>query len=311
MRVRQAAEDEINKGGGAGGGDDAAAQAAAKAAADAAAAEAAGKGGDKGPVWPEDWRQRIAGDDKEALKGLERYSDPAAIAKSLRAAQVRISEGFKPEPFPDKGTDEQKTEWRKANGIPEKHDAYIANVGEGIVIGEEDQEVFKSFAESALAQNMPQAHFDAAAKWYMEYASQRTAALEESDVIHKTELDDAFTNELGPGEYRANKNNLMSMLSTHLPKEAADALLNARLPDGRGVFNDKGIVKGLFDLARKINPVPTLVGTGNDPGKSVDDRLAQIKAQKDKMGYDAWMKNDALRKEERELIAAKQTLSAK
>jgi hypothetical protein len=177
------------------------------------------------------------------------------------------------------------------------------------VIGEDDAEIMKTFAETALGSNMSQGQFDGAVKWYLGFAQEQQQALEEQDGEHRDALDEQLRNDLGTAEYKANRNNLMAVLNKTFPEEAVKALLNARLPDKKGLFNDQAIVKGLFDLARKVNPVPRLVGHGNDPGASIDARLEELSKLR-KANYETFMKNDKLVKEERELIAAKQSLQA-
>ena len=277
----------------------------------AAILEALDAKGDSPENWPDDWRTKMIADlDEGDAKLLERYADPQSIAKALVGANKRISEGFKPEPFPEDGTDEQKAAWRESAGIPAAAADYAQNVGDGIVIGEDDSELFASFAETAHAMNMPQEHFDAAAKWYMEHASQQTELREEQDVEDSGKLDTELSDEYGAGEYKANKNNLLGVLTAHLPKESLEALLNARMPNGTGVFNDKGVVQGLIKIARELNPIPTLVSAGNDPGKSIENRLKEF-GEIRKKDYDAWMANDALRSEERELLEARDKLKAR
>jgi len=57
-------------------------------------------------------------------------------------------------------------------------------------------------------------------------------------------------------------------------------------------------------------PVPNLPGSQNDPGASIDNRLAEI-AKMRKDNYDEFMKNEKVRAEERELLEAKQRLEQK
>ena len=41
--------------------------------------------------WPEDWRAKLAGEDKSYLKTLDRFNSPADLAKAYRDAQQRLS----------------------------------------------------------------------------------------------------------------------------------------------------------------------------------------------------------------------------
>jgi len=254
-------------------------------------------------------RKQLAGGDAVLEKELERYGTPDAIGKAFRERGVRISQGFKPEAFPDKGTDEAKAAWRAANAVPSAAADYVAKIGDGIVIGEADKPTFESFAAHAHSINMPQGTFNEIAKWYNGLADERQAAVEELDGTHRTEVDDSFIKEFGPAEYRANKNNLQAMLSANFDEATTAALLNARGADGRALFNNAAVLKGMFQLARTVNPMSTLVGNaGTGDAKSVDARLAELQALRSK-DVTAWMKNEPGRKEERELLELKSRMA--
>lgn len=245
----------------------------------------------------------MAGEDAAYLKQLERYQTPEAAGKALQAAQARIKEGFKSEPFPDKGTPEQQAAWRTQNSVPDKADAYLANVGEGIVIGEDDKEIFQSFAEKLHAANLPQSAMNAAAQWYMEWQEERQTAVEDLNRQRITELDDELATKYGPAEYRLSKNNISTALSQFFSEGAVQKMQGAMVGE-YGLFNDKEILEGFMQMARTIHPPHLPVGHGNDPGKSIDARLAELDAMR-KSNYDAWMKNEPARKEQRELLEAK------
>jgi hypothetical protein len=146
--------------------------------------------------------------------------------------------------------------------------------------------------------------------WYNEWSEDQQVAREEQDVAHKTEVSDALTTELGPAEYRASNNNVMSMLSAHFDKDTVAALMSARGPDGRALFNTLGFVKGMFGLSRLVNPMATLIGAGASDGKSIEAELETINAERNK-DYNAFMKNDKLRARERELIELKASVAAR
>jgi hypothetical protein len=146
---------------------------------------AAGGGTDK-PVatvatWVEDWRARMAGEDKARLKTLERMGSPEDVAKAYFEAQKKISEGFKAPALPDSPTDEQVAEYRKALGIPEKPEDYkLSDLPKGVVLGEAEKPIVDSFAKSAHAANMPPQYAKAAAAWYFEERDRQQQAVEAS-----------------------------------------------------------------------------------------------------------------------------------
>lgn len=259
--------------------------------------------------WPDDWRARMSGGDEKIAKSLERYASPDLVPKALVDAQTRISQGFKPEPFPDKGTPEQQAAWRTAQGLPTVAADFVKNIGDGIVIGDADKPVFDSFAEAALQANLSQAQFTAFSKWYDGLREELISATEEKDRAHTTEVDDALIKEMGPAEYRASNAMMASLIDANFPEKMRNVLLEARDESGRKIITHPEMRKALFQLARTVNPAAALIPSGGGGGKSVDDELAEIKAVRDK-GYDAFMKNEKLRARERELLDIKSRLDA-
>ncbi len=69
-------------------------------------------------TWPEDWRKQMAGGDEAYLKQLERFDSPAAVGKSLREAQLKISQGGAKPALPKDATPEQLAAFRKEAGSP-------------------------------------------------------------------------------------------------------------------------------------------------------------------------------------------------
>src|SRR5512135_169053 len=45
------------------------------------------------PDWPDDWREKLAGNDEKALKRLGRFASPAGIFKSFRELEAKFSRG--------------------------------------------------------------------------------------------------------------------------------------------------------------------------------------------------------------------------
>jgi hypothetical protein len=283
------------------GAGDAAAAAAASAAAASAAAAAAGNGADKGAdkgaadagtktvlnadaangkgaaagKWPDDWRQEWAGEDADYLKQLERFASPADAGKAYKEARARISQGFKPEPFPTEGTEEAKKEWRQKNGVPETPDGYLANLPDGIVIGEEDKADFDEFAKDLHASNLPPqaAHLAVAA---LNRAKERQLErLAEGDTTLKASTEDVLRSEWG-GDYRANIHVTNSLIEKHLGEEDAAAFMSARTPDGKAVFNIPSIVKMFATFGRELLPAAAITPSGEASMESMATRKAEI-----------------------------------
>src|SRR5206468_684958 len=107
-------------------------------------------------TWPDDWRAKLAGDDKAFLKRLERFTDPAAVAKSYRELETKVSAPKVNAP-PADASPEQVAAWRKDQGLPETPDAYISGLEmpDGVVFGDADQPVLQKFAATAHEMNIP------------------------------------------------------------------------------------------------------------------------------------------------------------
>lgn len=266
-----------------------------------------GGGGDPQPITMEQFRAQASAGDEKVAKALERYTDPQSVAKALIEAKTRISEGFKPEPYPEKGTDDEKAAWRDKNDVPAEAAAYVTSLPDGFVVGDEDKPAYDFFAGIAHEANIPQSAFDVFAAGYAKWEEQLDAQLVEMDDTHKAELDDLLAADYGPAEYRANKQGMIDFLNAQFPKETVDEILNARLPDGRGLFNNEHVVRSFIKIARLHNPAPHLVGGEGDPMVSITGRLKEIDAMR-KKDYEAYMRNEEIQKEERELLDAKQKL---
>lgn len=287
-------------------GADAGADKGANAGADAgknadAGAGGAGKdgatllaaGGDAGadagktniPVeFPEDWRNKLAGDNAEAIKTLSRYTSPKAFFDAHMALRTKMSAGELKAvtPFPTDGDDAAKATWRKENGIPEKADGYEPKV-DGLVFGDADKPMLDSFKAHAFGKNWSPAQFNEALGWYANEQQQIKARQDTADETFRSESKDSLYTEWGPQDFKANINAVKNLLSS-APTDFADRLLGARLAPAAGesvgklLGDDPGALKWLSSLAREMNPAATLVPPGtSDAGKSVQDELNEIR----------------------------------
>lgn len=253
--------------------------------------------------WPEDWRTKLAGGDEKLLKQLDRFASPKALHESYRALQQKISSGeLKASKLPDNATDEQKAEWRKENGIPEKPDQYLADLPNGLVIGEDDKELVSGFVEAMHAQNAPKGFVQAALAWHQELKEQVQEQQYTASTQAKQATEDALRTEYGQ-EYRANLNQVQALLNS-APEGVLDLMINARDESGVQVINNTNVVRWLVNIAKEMNPVATLVGAGNNPN-AIEDELTTIsKARRE--NPDAYWKDERMQARERELLAAQE-----
>lgn len=275
--------------GGAGGGkdDEAAAAAAAAAAAgdgqDDADKDKGGKGGDGsfldgvddladngggdkggkgGDTWPDDWRDRMAGDDKELRKALDRYPTPAAVAKANREAQVKLRSG-KPaddEPMPDPEKEPEKAkEWRKARGIPDDPTGYAIPDTVKALVTDADKPRLADFTEKMHAKGLSAAAVGPVMEWYFQEQAAAAEAISTADKADKADVEEVLREEWGP-DFKPN-----STIAKRFAEEITPGIdwFSARLPDGRVLGNIAEFVKALAELGRDRFGDVSLAGVEN------------------------------------------------
>jgi hypothetical protein len=160
-------------------------------------------GGDKGTP---DWRAGLAGEDKDAIKRLSRFTDPTAFYKSYRALESKLSSGEYVKPLADNATPEEKATWRKENGLPEKADDYVAKLAlpGGLVIGEAEKPVVAELAGVALDSNLDPKAFNGLVAKYYEIQDKQRQVQEDADANFKRESEDALRTDWQGADYRRN-----------------------------------------------------------------------------------------------------------
>lgn len=263
------------------------------AAHDTSAPDAKDEGGDKSLLegggddkavttpadWPEDWRAKMAADDKEA-KLLDRYKSPKDVMKALREAQTKISSGQLKAALPDDATEEQIAAYRKDNGIPEKPDGYLEALPSGLVIGDDDKPMVESFLASAHGKNASPEVVASALEWYYQTQEDQAAAKADADKAYRQESVESLRAEWG-GEYKSNLNSALNFLDTAPVADDGtpfkDMLLGARLADGTAFGDNPVALRWLADLAAEKNPAGYVSpGDGGSQVESVKAEIASI-----------------------------------
>ena len=247
---------------------------------------------------PEEWRKEMVStlgvegkDFDKRMNQLQRVPDFKTLTKSYFEAQDKIREGIKPEGLPENATDEQLAEYREANGIPSEHSAYAESLEEGLVLGEADTRIMDEVFKVAHANNLP-----------TEQVSQLTNAMlagraaEEDALVQQDGIDTQTTQrqlkEAWGSDFNTNIN-MIKGLTNQLPESVRDDFMNARLADGKALFNSPEVGMFLADIARKINPSGTVVPNSANPMQSMKDEIAKLEG---KMGTDEWYKNQDMQK---------------
>ena len=274
--------------------------------------------GADGKWWGDDWRDRIAGTDKGWKNELDRYTDPNAALKAAREIVKKVDAGelkAPPKPPPENATDEQMAAWRKEQGLPDKPEGYVAAIklDAGMVIGEADKPVLNSFAAAAAKAGMQPAAFNEAVRWYYQNLAEQGAKAADAQLAKDGETLTATVAALKTewGEkFEPHSNAIKNALGTFFPSDFAQALLDARLPDGTRVVYHPGFGKGMAAMALKADPaLADLKGEGGGAPAGDAARHAEIRAMlSSPQGSDAyrryWGNNaegEALRKEFGEL----------
>jgi hypothetical protein len=261
--------------------------------------------------WAETWRQDLAGGNADHMKTLERFTTPQDLWNSYSALRQKMSSGELKEstPFPDKGTPEEQTVWRKNNNIPEAADKYQLKLKDGVVVGEADKPVIDSFLKFVHGKNLSNEGASAAVDWYFDHQQSVVEARSEQDGQAKQKTEDTLRNEWGP-EYRTNVNHIMGLLDT-APQSIKDRFLNGRLADGTPIGSDPDMLKFLVGISRQINPVTTVVpGAGANAPSAIADEIKSIEdtMRTNRSKYNADTK---MQERYRELLTARSKLGGK
>ena len=270
------ADDGAGSGSGAGAGAGDGAGAGGKPAAGKGGAGAGAGDGGNAPAWPDDWRQRVTTDEKHS-KTLERFASPKALFESYASLRQRVDSGELKlqKPFPDKGTPEEQTAWRKSNGLPEKPTDYKLEFEDGLVFGDADKPVVDEFLASAHSLNMPEPQVKGMLRWYHSLQEKTAERREQADTEFLQKSEDALRTEWG-NEYRRNINLVKGLVET-IPENVREAFVGARLASGEAMINHPDVARWLVSTARTVNPVSTVVpGAGGNVAAAIEDEIGQI-----------------------------------
>lgn len=221
------------------------------------------------------WRDDFAGDDDKFKSTLERFNTPADMGNAYREAQGLIRSGSSRTP-PAEGADEADVKaFREANGIPLEASGYMDNLPDGLVVGEEDREIMGDFMGVLHGMNVDPKVGHAVIDWYNNFTEQAQDDLADNDSSHHQETEDQLRQSWG-GDYRANINLIGALIDSTFGSEHKEVILNARDPDGRAIMNIPGVLEGLAELSRKVNPVAQLAPSGGDPAQTLNTEIAEL-----------------------------------
>lgn len=253
--------------------------------------------------WPEDWRAKMAGDNKKAFERLEkRFKSPKEVHDSYLALEQMVSgKGFVKK-LPTHYTEAELAEYRKENSIPDKPEDYNVDIP-GLVWGDADKPMLDSWKHFAHENNLSPEIAKLGPAWYAREQEQIVNRLAEEDMHRYQTGTDALRAEWGK-EFQGNINAARNMFEA-VPG-MWEMVMSARGPDGAKLGDTPAVLKWAAAEARERNPFATILPAsgGNDPVKSVETRMGEIKQLMGDKGSAYWKgpQRDQLQQEYRDLI---------
>lgn len=260
---------------------------------------------------PDDWRNVLATNsegvvDDGRLTQLGRVSNINGLVDNYFAAQDKIRTGqIEAAATPDEhSTDEQWATFRADQGIPAKAEEYSVALDEGLVLGEEDNEVLGNVYPVAHALNLSGDAVSKLTNAMLEGQAQQYHALEIQQEGWRKEADSQVRT-AWKGDYEVNKNLIVGTLLNGLPESVRENFAHATMADGRKVMNSPEMLIALADWARKLSPAATVVPNSANPMQAIQDEVAALEAR---MGTPEWFKDKASQDRYIQLIDARNNL---
>lgn len=262
--------------------------------------------------FPEDWREKLAGDNKQLLNTLKRYASPANWARAGFEAQQKIRSGEFKKGLSDESSPEEVAAWRKENGIPEKPEGYEVRTENGFVFGEADKPLLDSFKGYAHTKNWTPTQLNQAVEWYTTEQSRLAGVQAEADDAFKTDATVALSEQWG-ADFKRNVNAVANLFGS-APAGLADRLRAGRTSDGKVIGNDPEFLAWMAQVSRDLNPAASVVpaGTANQP-KAIENRIAELKGLMGDQSSEYWKgpKAAGLQEEYRNLLEGQDRLRAR
>jgi hypothetical protein len=264
------------------------------------------------PSGPASWDvlRKLAADGDESLeKELARHTDLKSLAKSWKEQKAELSKRQAKTDLSKDATDEQKAEWRKNNGIPEKASDYKIELGDGLVVGEADKPIVDKFLGVAHEKGWKQDQVNDALGFYFQLKDQEEAEIVNTVKSARIQTEESLRQEWGP-EYRSNVNAGYTLLQQTFGKETAALIISARGDDNIPLGSRPEWLKGMAKLAREINPAAALMPTSTANAAGVETEIEQIEGvmKNDRAKYNA---DEKMQARLRDLYSARERMGGK
>lgn len=192
---------------------------------------------------PDNWRDYLAGEDKDARKLLDRYKAPSELGKALREQSVLISKGAgKALVRPADDKPEELKVWREQQGIPAEPTGYTLPDAVVKRFTDADKPAMEMFTAGMHAHDMPPTALSAALDVY----ANMQEAIKAGDRERSIQTQDALRQEWG-ADFKTNVSAARNFAETAIP---GVNWLEARLADGRRMGDVPEVVSALVDLAK-------------------------------------------------------------
>jgi hypothetical protein len=199
--------------------------------------------------WPDDWRERLAGDDAAFLRQLKRYSSPTTFAKGFKEREDLIRSGKVQRDMPDPADEKAVAEWRKEQGIPDDPTGYVLPETITKRLVDADKPMLANFTEFAHKNNLPPSFVEKGAEWYTTLSEQVAEKQVADDTAASEACEDALRKDWAHGEFKANLT-LGKRFMESIPGIGA-SWTEARLPDGRRLGDIAEFVAWSADMGRE------------------------------------------------------------
>lgn len=230
------------------------------------------------PAPVKDWRDDMAGENKDLRKYLDRFADQkSAIEAAHNSDKEFKAKGFV-QKLPDNPTPEQQAAWNKEMGVPESAEKYSLDLPGGLVLGEADKPLTTEFLKAAHEKNIPQSAVTAMLSWYAKLGETNVA--EQAKYINdfKQKSTEELRKEWG-NEYQLNMN-LSNTYMDSLPEGVRNILAGAFTVNGEPLAHHPEFVRHLVNESRFRNPLGPIVGpNGGDIGVSVQTELGGLRGE--------------------------------
>lgn len=259
----------------------------------------------------DDWRESLAGEDKDLAKFLGRFHSQDAAFKKFKEQHDDMRSGKFIKPLPENPTDDELADYRAQVGVPSEAAGYLEKLPDGLVVGDDDKPFVEKFVENMHGANAPQSSVSAALDAYYKIVEDQEASESEAANEAKNASIEALRDEWGP-DYKRNLNIMNSHLET-MPEAVKEVFTHGRMPDGTPVGFNAEVLKWVTGQAMEVNPVATVVpGAGSNQAGAISDELATLEKMMGDRNSDYWKGSNATKNQARyvELVEANEKLKS-